>query len=157
MELPVKTLYKLETQLKLFPQSDFGAFRKHDIHTGIDLYVAPDTEVRSLLDGVVYQTGIFTGPEADSHWWNYTEYVVIKSDGVYILYGELLCSVGTGQLISKGDNIGTITPALKEHKNKNPRHMLHLEVYYQYSHPVTWGHRDLRPKGLMNPRFILGV
>ena len=71
-------------------QGQFGAVRKHDIHTGIDLYCPPNSKVFAMEAGRVIVRGAFTGMAAGSPWWNDTQYLVIRSDaGRIILYGEI--------------------------------------------------------------------
>jgi hypothetical protein len=155
MELPVKSLYELKDQIEMYPQSIFGHIRKFDIHTGLDIYTDTDIEVTNLKNGVVYQMGLFTGPEAGSPWWNTTSYVVIKSESLFILYGEIeVQNVKIGQEIVKGQTLGKVIPVLKTYK-KNPINMLHLECYSRYESPAVWSLGSDKPVDLLNPLSIL--
>ena len=66
----------------------FGAVRKHDIHTGVDLYVPEGTAVYALYDGVVVDVSKFTGPEANPPcpWWNETYSVTVFHKEIGIFY-----------------------------------------------------------------------
>lgn len=72
----------------------FGARRKYDIHTGIDLYCEDGAEVTSLFDGVVIAIEDFTGPRAGSKWWEDTQAILVESTHGVVLYGELVPSPG---------------------------------------------------------------
>ena len=120
----------------------FGAVRKHDIHTGIDLYVPENTSVYVLDDGIVIDISVFTGQLASppSPWWNETYAVIVYhvNLNIFILYGEI-------QPIN-----------LKKYKNK-PMSMLHIEAYsyfdftkFPFIHPV-WHHNQPMPDSLLNP------
>lgn len=44
----------------------FGAVRKYDIHTGIDLYCESGDHVYAIEDGIVVNVCHFTGPKVGS-------------------------------------------------------------------------------------------
>ena len=158
MILPVKPLMNISDQILKFPQSNFGHKRKYDFHTGIDIYVEDKSLVKTIDSGIVYQMGVFTGALAESPWWNYTEYVVIKTNQVFWLYGEIINSkdLFIGKKLKKGDYIGNVTPVLHSHKTANPTSMLHLEAYSHYSHPITWNLESPQvPHGLLNPVSLI--
>lgn len=48
----------------------FGAVRKYDIHTGVDLYCEEGSLVSEYEDGIVVAIEDFTGVKANSPWWN---------------------------------------------------------------------------------------
>lgn len=157
MKLPVTPLFNLHKQFTEYPQSQFGCERLYDVHTGIDIYTNPGAEVICVKSGVIHSMGLFTGPNAGSDWWNETQYVVVKSKGIYILYGEIIISshLKVGAQVNIGESIGNVTRVLKVDKGKNPVDMLHLECYSQYECPVVWKlGRDI-PRGLLNPIDIL--
>lgn len=69
----------------------FGVIRKHDRHTGVDLYVSRPEIVRPIEDGRVVGIIEFTGEAATptSPWWNRTQAVLVEGRSGVILYGEL--------------------------------------------------------------------
>jgi len=91
----------------------FGFIRKHDIHTGIDLYCNEYDLVYSISDGVVLDIVKFTGFE-ESPWWNDTYAIIIyhKEIGT-VVYGELESLVKKGDEVKEGDIIGKILTVLK--------------------------------------------
>ncbi len=111
----------------------FGAQRKHDVHTGIDLYAPVGTEVMAIYDGEVIGVENFTGPEVGSPWWNTTQAVYIvhpvnRVAEVVVVYGEISPIVKVGQRVLSGQVIGHVQQVLKKDKGK-PMSMLHLENY----------------------------
>lgn len=103
----------------------FGAVRKYDIHTGIDLYCEEGSIVSALEDGIVVAVEDFTGTKANSPWWNDTKAVLVEGKSGVICYGEIEPCVNVGDLIWAGDTIGKV---LKKNKGR-PTTMLHLELY----------------------------
>ena len=134
----------------------FGAIRKHDIHTGIDLYCSANAEVKAIESGIVTQITPFTGPIANLPWWNNTHAVVIKGASGYILYGEVAPLVELGQMIEAEQVIAKVLTVLKKDKGL-PTTMLHLELYSENIEPVIWNHGEKCPKGLLDPSFLIGV
>ncbi len=134
----------------------FGTIRKNDIHTGIDFYCEPDTIVFSITDGYVVDIQRFTGASVGSPWWNETDCVIVRDlDDNYIVYGEINATCELGQIISKGDLIGTVIPVLKVDKGL-PMTMLHLE-YYDHTfdlNPVIWNLNSPKPDSLLNPIIL---
>lgn len=61
MQFPIKDKFSLPTS-----EGVFGAKRKFDMHTGIDLYCTEQTPVYAIEDGIVIGVENFTGPNADS-------------------------------------------------------------------------------------------
>jgi murein DD-endopeptidase MepM/ murein hydrolase activator NlpD len=137
-------------------QGAFGAVRKYDVHTGVDLYCSQGDIAFAVEPGVVIAVEIFTGPNADSPWWNETYAVLVR--GKYtVLYGELeyapFARVGDGVLA--GEPIGRVGTVLKKDKGL-PMTMLHLEMYRNgAAHSVWWRKGQPRPRGLMNPTLPL--
>lgn len=145
------------------PQNIFGAIRKHDIHTGIDLFTNKDEPVYSMTKSKVVKIGWFTGINSvpSSPWWKDTQYIICETewDGekLYFLYGEVSPCVVEGQELSPGDKIGTITEVLKNDKGL-PTTMLHFEVYKSLpEHPVFWYRNEEKPDILLNPTKILST
>jgi hypothetical protein len=133
---------------------EFAVVRKYDIHTGIDLYCNPGAHVFAIEDGFVSDVGNFTGASANSPWWNDTQYIVVKGNSGFILYGELATSLEKGALVKKGGLLGEVVTVLKENKEK-PMTMLHLELYSDYTEPVVWNHGCEKPYGLQNPTGLI--
>lgn len=132
----------------------FGAIRKHDVHTGIDLYCHPSSDVFAIEEGDVIDVGHFTGAAANSSWWNDTDYVVIKSKSGYILYGELSTSLNVGDTVLYNQLIGSVRTVLKKNKGR-PMTMLHLELYSEYKEPVSWQLGQEKPIGLKDPTYLI--
>lgn len=149
MEKPLKNIQKLKSY------GLFGAKRKHDVHTGVDLYANVGDDVYAIEDGCVIRVDKFTGPEVFLPWWNTTYYVGISTRLGYIVYGEIEPSVKIGQFVKAGDKIGTVMQVLKKDKGL-PMSMLHLELYSEYiDDPVVWKHGKDKHGLLLNPLNIL--
>ena len=140
----------------------YGAVRRHDIHTGIDLYGFENDWVFCIENGIVVKNAQFTGtPDCD--WWNPTDCVVVRSETRYILYGEIKSKLQVGDVVEFGQKIGEISPVLPVDKIRKdiPGHsncMLHLEcmnlTYNNEEYPI-WTKFDDRPPYLMDPTPIL--
>lgn len=136
----------------------FGFIRKHDIHTGVDIYCnASETKVLAVEDGEVIDKGIFTGASVNSDWWNQTYYCVIKGQSGYVLYGEINESrFNKGDKVKKGDYIADVIAVLPEEKirkdiRNHSNFMLHLELYKEYDKPIIWNLKEKRNKNLLDP------
>lgn len=132
----------------------FGVRRKHDYHTGIDLYCPSGTPVFAVEAGTVTQHGPFTGALAESPFWHDTDYLMVMGASGVVCYGELALnpSLQVGSPIEQGQRLGTIKQVLKKDKGK-PMSMLHLELYRaEYKGgPVWWNHGESRPESLLDP------
>lgn len=129
-------------------RGEFGAVRKYDIHTGVDLYCKPLSEVHAIEDGVVVAHGPFTGPDAGSPWWNHTHYVMVEGASGVVLYGELWPFVSTGELVYAGDALGVVLTVLRKDKGL-PMTMLHMELYEpKTTKPVEWKLDEPQPATL---------
>lgn len=133
----------------------FGIVRKHDTHTGIDLYCDEGETVLVMEDGIIINIGKFTGPEVGSPWWNDTYAVTIESKSGVILYGELSKPwVYKGMEVKTGNSIGKVKQVLKVDKGL-PMTMLHLELYkHGYKGLGEWW-TDEKPEELLNIEEIL--
>lgn len=144
----------------------FGATRRHDIHTGVDLYGKPGDKVYPFLPGVVESIHDFTGPDARGRdgkpldWWLPTKAVTVRRGSQYLVYGEIMPNpnLKVGDKVTTRDPIGTLTPVLPPHKHRPdiPNHsttMLHLEWWQGRWDPRwdTWHHGEPRPVGLKDP------
>jgi murein DD-endopeptidase MepM/ murein hydrolase activator NlpD len=128
-------MFPIKSKVKL-PKSNepgsFGFVRKHDIHTGVDLYCPHFTAVYAIEDGEIIRVGQFTGGQ-ESPWWNDTDFILIKGKSGCILYGEIevaawFLRVTDGETVKKGDCLGYVIPVLKKDKGL-PMTMLHIELY----------------------------
>lgn len=133
----------------------FGAVRKFDIHTGIDLHTAVGTKVYAMEAGTVVAIVDFTGEYAESPWWNNTQAVMVEGDSGVILYGEIQPSVKVGDYVFAGGVVGTVLQVLKTDKGK-PLAMLHLELYTTGTRePVWWKLDEPKPANLLDPTPLL--
>lgn len=131
----------------------FGAVRKHDIHTGVDLYTYPGMPVLAVEDGVVVAIEKFTGPEAGSPWWNDTEAVLVEGASGVVCYGEIAAQVGiaVGARVKREDCLGCVKTVLRKDKGR-PRTMLHFELYeHGTRESVWWRLGEPRPSNLLDP------
>jgi murein DD-endopeptidase MepM/ murein hydrolase activator NlpD len=108
----------------------FGAVRKHDVHTGVDLYCAQGQPVQAVEDGIVVAILDFTGAKADSHWWRDTRAVMVEGPEHVVLYGEIQEAPGlaAGASVRAGDVLGEVLRVLRQDRGL-PTTMLHLELY----------------------------
>lgn len=134
----------------------FGAVRKFDIHTGVDLYVPEGTEVYAMEAGQVISIENFTGPKAGSPWWLDTQAILIEGASGVLLYGEVDASVQVGDQVTEGQLLGRVKRVLIKDKGK-PVTMLHFERYEPWvRYSVFWGLTDPKmPKGLLDPTDLL--
>lgn len=134
----------------------FGTPRKHDVHTGIDLYCEDGDYVYAIEDGIVVNICDFTGPKANLPWWNDTRAILIEGKSGVILYGELSEEVSIGDTVSEGQLIGKIKRVLKINKGL-PMDMLHLELYetgYRGDGEI-WNLGEPKPNMLNDPSILL--
>lgn len=135
----------------------FGAVRKYDIHTGVDIYCNTKDCVIAVEDGEVIDKGAFTGKQVNTDWWNDTDYIVVKGKSGYVLYGEIEPSeLKIGNKVKKGEFISFVKPVLDYDKiRKDIRNhsnvMLHLELYKEYNKPILWNLNEKRDKNLLDP------
>jgi hypothetical protein len=96
---------------KLLPDTPgrFGAVRKHDVHTGVDLYCAVSAKVVAVEAGEVVAIEPFTGPDAASPWWLSTEAVLVEGASGVVVYGEVHPEVQVGDQLEAGDRGGRPT------------------------------------------------
>ncbi len=148
--------YKIPTGQDL---GAFGVTRKHDMHTGVDMYCEQGDEVIAMEKGVIVAIEYFTGPSVQMPWWNDTQAVAIHGQSGIINYGEVRAnsSLHVGDVIEEGDIIGWVIPVLKQDKGKVPStSMLHLELYNEYDGEwILWGVNTPQPKNLLDPTSLL--
>lgn len=139
------------------PHGRFGAKRKLDVHTGVDLYCDVGTEIAALEDGIVVAVEDFTGESVGSPWWNETKAVMVEGKSGVVLYGEISPCVNLGQYVKAGQILGTVLQVLKEDKGK-PLAMLHIEWYVAGTRQSTWWYHDYpQPQELLNVEELLNV
>lgn len=145
----------------------FGYKRKHDHHTGVDLYCDMAYmyhPVYTVEAGTVVQIESFTGASDNSPWWNDTKCVMIEGASGVVNYGEIQPEsiIRVGDKIERGKQIGKVVPVLKEGKERpdlpgHSRAMLHLELYEHGVRKASdaWNHDGSKPKGLKDPTQYL--
>jgi phosphopantothenoylcysteine decarboxylase len=115
----------------------FGIQRKHEQHTGVDLYTEDGETVHAMESGTVVSIEPFTGPKDNSPWWNDTDCVLIEGASGVICYGEITPSnwLKVGTHVSRGcSDIGKVKRVLHEGKERpdimgHKPNMLHIELY----------------------------
>lgn len=133
----------------------FGAVRRHDVHTGVDLYCPEGTVVVAIERGFVVAIVPFTGPAADSPWWEPTVAVLVEGPSGVVLYGEIAPIVTAGTPVSAGDPLGHVVRVLR-HDKGHPTAMLHLERYVAgVREPVWWRLGEDQPGVLLDPTPLL--
>lgn len=142
-------------------QGQFGAIRKHDIHTGVDCYCEPEQLVVAMEDGIIVKIENFTGENAipPSPWWNDTKAVLIEGASGVIVYGEIkpLEAIQEGQKVKAGKILGRVIPVLKKDKGL-PMTMLHVELYKTGSREtLIWNLGDNQPDSLLDPTYLLDL
>lgn len=131
----------------------FGAVRRHDVHTGVDLYTYSGMPVLAVEEGVVVAVEKFTGPAAGSPWWNDTEAVLVEGASGVVCYGEIAAreEIVVGAHVQREDCVGCVKTVLRKDKGR-PMTMLHVELYeHGARETVWWRHGESRPQGLLDP------
>jgi len=134
----------------------FGARRKYDVHTGVDLVVPVGTPVLAIEDGIVVGVEPFTGPLAGCPWWLPTDCVMVEGDSGVIIYGEIETKCEQWEFVEEGSVLGRVLRVLRNDKGK-PLSMLHLELYEQGYRAVgsVWPLDGPRPPQLLDPTPML--
>lgn len=156
----MKSPFSLPVQVPVGPlPGAFGVKRKHDIHTGVDLYAPEGTPVFPMEEGtIVAIIHDFTGEWAGSPWWNDTGAVMVEDGSGVWLYGEIRPSemLKVGMKVDVGDTLGYVQTVLKVDKGA-PMSMLHLERYTRGSRvPISvWPLDTPKPDKLIDPTGML--
>ena len=147
----------------------FGHRRKHDVHTGVDLYTYDGAVVKAMEGGTVVKIIPFTGKDVKDEngkpmdWWEDTQAILVRGPSGVIVYGEVTPDkVNVGDVVGKGQHIAFVKRVLKEHKHRPdiPGHstsMLHIELYteaYENLERWVWEGWKLdqpQPERLLNP------
>lgn len=155
---PVSWFWPLQDCPHIWPDAagQFGAVRKHDVHTGLDLYCPIDTPVVAVEPGEIVKVEPFTGEFAGSPWWNNTWAVLVEGPSGVVVYGEVTPHLEEGQIVRAGERLGTVTtPVLKKDKGR-PTTMLHLELMLPGSRETLWWkHDEPKPRALLDPSVML--
>jgi len=131
----------------------FGAVRKYDVHTGVDLYTYPGMPVLAVESGEVVAIEDFTGPKAGSPWWNDTQAVLVEGASGVVCYGEIVPpkEMRVGDRLEREQYVGGVRTVLKKDKGR-PTTMLHVELYeHGTRETVWWRHGEPRPHNLLDP------
>lgn len=125
--LPLKTKIKIPSTTE---PGSFGFARRHDIHTGVDLYCKDGEPVYAIEDGIIANYGPFTGIGAESPWWEDTDFICIKGRSGKILYGEIVINRNllSQTNVKEGDLLGHVKRVIRVDKGR-PMTMLHIELY----------------------------
>jgi murein DD-endopeptidase MepM/ murein hydrolase activator NlpD len=136
----------------------YGAVRKHDVHTGVDLYAPDGASVIALEPGVVVAVGAFTGAQAGSPWWADTSYVMVDGPSGVLLYGEVSPTVSIGDRLDEGHPVGNVKRVLVKDKGL-PTSMLHVELYSKGTRVCceSWLPGQPKPEGLQDPSPLFTV
>lgn len=131
----------------------FGFTRKHDIHSGVDLYCTSNATVYAVEAGEIIKIGPFTGPSAGFPWWLDTKCIAIEGLSGVVNYGEITpnYNLKVGDKVKRGQYIGNVIPVLREGKERSDipghsRYMLHLELYKKGTKDVWRGWQLTDPK-----------
>lgn len=149
-------------------QNAFAAHRKHDIHTGIDLFWEPGEEVLSMTEGIVTDIRWFTGEKANisSPWWHDTSAVFVRTPIGVIVYGEIEPTVQIWDTLKPWQPLWKLTKVLNKPESfPYPKTMLHLELYESGfpdgTDAVEWHYTEkkwyditLHPEPLQRPEFL---
>lgn len=140
----------------------FGSVRKHDVHTGVDLYVPASCLVYAFESGTVVAIEEFTGPEAESPWWLPTQAILVEGPTGVVCYGEVVAiNLDVGDKVSQGQILAYVSPVLPEGKERpdipgHSRFMLHFELYQRGTRETVWWYKDEpKPKNLKDPTDYL--
>lgn len=132
----------------------FGAVRRFDIHTGIDLYCDDGDPVYAMESGKIISVEAFTGEHASSPWWENTWAILIEGNSGVIVYGEIIVNpeLDIHSCIEEGQLLGYVKSVLKNDKGVTPTSMLHLELMKHGFYQTYWWHiGEDKPDGLCNP------
>lgn len=136
----------------------FGVKRKHDVHTGVDLYAPDGAPVYAMQLGTVISVFPFTGQDANCPWWFDTQAVAIEDEDGIWLYGEIEPDVNLapGQLVFEGQRIGCVRRVLRNDKGR-PVSMLHMERYTSGTREFApvWELNQPQPPSLIDPTVML--
>ncbi len=135
----------------------FSAERKHDVHTGVDLYCEPGAVVVAVEAGTVVAIEAFTGEAAGSPWWFDTDAVLVEGASGVVVYGEVLPTTSVGATVQQGEVLGKVVTVLKKDKGLSQT-MLHLELYQRGARTTVWWLKNQpKPESLLDPTQFLSA
>ena len=147
----------------------FGYRRKHDVHTGVDLYCSKWAPVNAVESGTVVRIIPFTGPEVvidgkKMDWWLSTKAIAVQGASGVVVYGEVepIEGLKEGDFVEQGSKIANVIPVLPKGKERpdiigHSLSMLHLELYtklYEDKNRGVWESWELdkeKPEHLLDP------
>jgi murein DD-endopeptidase MepM/ murein hydrolase activator NlpD len=131
----------------------FGARRKYNIHTGVDLFCEHMQPLASVEDGIVVAIKNFSKNKNKSPWLNKTKAILIEGESGVVAYCNVSERPGlqVGDLVDAGEIIGNVIRINKKKRRKDIC-MLHLELYEKgTTKRVTWSCNYPKPKHLKDP------
>jgi murein DD-endopeptidase MepM/ murein hydrolase activator NlpD len=170
---PVPNSYSKKIPSKDNPGS-FWECRGDRFHSGIDIYAPEASEVLSIDEGKVIETGEFTSPKIVPYW-NKTYYILIKNKNEFFYkYAELgKIMVKSGEEVKAGQLIGQVGLVLNSKKitKDSPNYiynikqdgemsMLHFELFKSKPNQnknYLGGNifNNIKPKDLLDPSILL--
>lgn len=148
-----------DTEIPVFPHvGAFGTRRRHDVHTGIDLYASIGEPVFAVEDGKVIEISPFTGEIAGFPWWEDTWAVYVEGNSGVVAYCEIKPTpqLKVGDPVRQNrDCLGTVLKVLKKDKGR-PQSMLHLELHRPgLTRYPEWEIGKPCPEGVLDPTKYL--
>jgi hypothetical protein len=105
----------------------------------------------AVEEGIVVALIGFTGAIAypPSPWWQDTWAALVEGPTGVVVYGEITPTVGVGNKVHAGQEIGRVSKVLKVDKGR-PMSMLHLELHQPGTRDAyEW--LDAKPASLLDP------
>lgn len=136
----------------------FGAHRRWDRHTGLDVYAAEGSLVHAVEAGTIVTIENFTGPEAESPWWLPTKAILVEGESGIVLYGEIIpnSALKVGDHVDMAKTLGHVTRVIKKDRVFPLVSMLHLELYRHGTRTSTWWKsNEPQPECLLDPTSYL--
>ena len=135
----------------------FGVRRRHDVHSGVDLYANVGTPVYAVEEGTIVAIDPFTGKDAECDWWEDTWAVYVEGESGIVCYGEILpnTSFKVGSNVAQNSMIGSVLRVLRRDKGR-PTSMLHLELHNKgFIHGTHWEKGKEKSENLLDPTQYL--
>ncbi len=144
---------------KYYPAA-FGARRKYNLHTGIDLFCENMQPLASVEAGKIVSIGDFSNQKDKSPWLNRTRVILIEGQTGVVAYCNVIEKPGlrVGRAVTAGEIIGNVIRINKK-RRKNDICMLHLELYKPGTRKrVIWSYNFPKPPQLLDPgKYLLGI
>lgn len=135
----------------------FGARRKFNLHTGIDLFCNHGQMLAAVEAGTVVSIKDFSKNKNKSPWLNKTRAILIEGRSGVVAYCNVIERTGltVGTKVEAGEIIGNVVRINKKQR-KNDICMLHLELYKAGTRKrVTWSYNYPKPPQLLDPSKYL--